>query len=123
MSILQGIYGIGANDTRHRSKLKKKIEVAFPDLVTAKANTPEIVLSANKVSAYTAPTNERNILTAASIIKKDILQYCSEQTKPARPPNAKQFSTSERNIPESVLNLFLTEPLKLEKHSEIVTRV
>ena len=33
MSILQGIYGIGVNDTQYRSKLKKKIEAAFPDLL------------------------------------------------------------------------------------------
>ena len=72
MNILQNIYGIGANDTRYRSKLKKKIEAAFPDqldFVTAKANTPEIVLNANKVSAYVAPTKESNILTAVNIIK------------------------------------------------------
>ena len=77
MNILQNIYGIGANDTRYRSKLKKKIEAAFPDQLyfeTAKANTPEIVLNANKVSAYVAPTKESNILTAANIIKKI---YCS----------------------------------------------
>ena len=30
MSILQGIYGIGAKDTQYWSKLKKKIEAAFP---------------------------------------------------------------------------------------------
>ena len=36
----------------------------------AKANTPEIVLSAHKVSAYVAPIKESNILTAANIIKK-----------------------------------------------------
>ena len=51
--------------------------------VTAKASSPEIVLNANKVRAYVPPTNKSNILTAANIIKNDILQYCSEQTKPA----------------------------------------
>ena len=47
--------------TQYRSNLKKKIEATFPDqlhFVTAKANTPEIVLNANKVSAYVAGTNE-----------------------------------------------------------------
>ena len=81
----------------------KKIEAAFPDqlyFVTAKANTPEFVLNANEVSAYVVPTNESNILTAANIIKKDILQYYSEQTKPAWRPTIKQFSTSKINIPE-----------------------
>ena len=72
MSILQGIHGIGVSNTRYRSKLKKKIEATFPDqlyFVTAKANTLEIVLNANKVSPYVAPTNESNILTAANILK------------------------------------------------------
>ena len=59
--------------------------------------------------------------------KKDILQYCSEQTRPAWPPTTEQFSTFERNIPESIFNLFLAELLQLEKHgvsrSEILTRV
>ena len=58
--------------------------------------------------------------------KKDILQYCSEQTRPAWPPTTEQFSTFERNIPESIFNLFLAELLQLEKHgvskSEILTR-
>ena len=48
----------------------KKIGAAFPDLVTAKANTSKIVLSANKVSAYVTQTNESNILATASIMKK-----------------------------------------------------
>ena len=84
----------------------------------AKANTPEIVLNAHKVSAYVAPTKESNILTAANIIKKDILRYCSDKTKtkPAWPPTTEQFSTSEKNVPESVY-LFLKELLKSEKHS------
>ena len=43
--------------------------------MTVKANAPEIVLSANKVSVYVALTNESIILTAANIIKKDILQF------------------------------------------------
>ena len=58
--------------------------------------------------------------------KKDILQYCSEQTRPAWPPTTEQFSTFERNIPDSIFNLFLAELLQLEKHgvsrSEILTR-
>ena len=61
MSILHGIYGIGANDAKYRSKLRKKIAAAFLDqlyFAIAKANTPEIVLSVNKFSAYVAPTNE-----------------------------------------------------------------
>ena len=58
MSILQGICSIGANNTRHRSKFEKYIGAAFSDLVAAKANTPKIVLNANKVSAYVTPTNE-----------------------------------------------------------------
>ena len=55
---------------------KKKKTAAFLDqlyFVTPKENTPEIVLSANKFSAFVAPTNENKILTAANIIKKDIL--------------------------------------------------
>ena len=43
--------------------------------MTVKAITPEIVLSVNKVSVYVALTNESIILTAANIIKKDILQF------------------------------------------------
>ena len=76
MSILQGIYSIGTNDAWYRSKLKKKKTAAFLDqlyFVAPKENTPEIVLSANKFSAFVAPTNENKILTAANIIKKDIL--------------------------------------------------
>ena len=71
MSILHGIYGIGANDAKYRSKLRKKIAAAFLDqlyFVIAKANTPEIGLS-----AYEESTNENKILTVANIIKKDIL--------------------------------------------------
>ena len=113
-----------ANDTRHLPKLKKKINATFPDqlyFVTAKANTPEIVPNANKVSAYVAPNKESNILTAANIIKKDILQNWSDKTKtkPAWPSTTEQFSASEKNIPESV-HLFLKELLKSEKH--IVSR-
>ena len=58
--------------------------------------------------------------------KKDILKYCSEQTRPVWPPTTEQCSTFERNIPESIFNLFLAELLQLEKHgvsrSEILTR-
>ena len=103
MSILQGIYGIGVHDSWYRSKLKKKVEAAFPDqlyFVTAKANTSEIALNANKVSLYVAPINESNIVTAVNIITK--IYSSTEQTKPAWPPTTEQFSTSERNIPESV---------------------
>ena len=70
MSILPGIYGIGVNHTRYRSKFKK-IEAAFPDqqhFVTAKANTTEIVLNASDCREHK---------------KKDILQHCSEQAKPS----------------------------------------
>ena len=94
--------------------------------MTVKANAPEIVLSANKVSVYVALTNESIILTAANIIKKDILQYCSEKTKRAWPPTTEQFSTSERNLTESV-HLLLKELFRSEKHSvsrsENITRV
>ena len=57
-------------------------------------------------------------MTAANIIQKDILRYCSDKTKtkPAWPPTTEQFSTSEKNVPESVY-LFLKELLKSEKHS------
>ena len=68
--------------------------------MTAKANTSEIALNANKVSLYVAPINESNIVTAANIITK--IYNSTEQTKPAWPPTTEQFSTSERNIPESV---------------------
>ena len=46
------------------------------------------------------------------------MQYCNDKTKikPACPPTTEQFSTSEKNIPESV-HLFLKELLKSEKHS------
>ena len=44
------------------------------------------------------------------------MQYCSEQTKPPWAPNTEQFSTSERNIPESV-HLLLPEVLKSERYS------
>ena len=58
--------------------------------------------------------------------KKDILKYCSEQTRPVWPPTTEQCSTFERNIPESIFNSFLAELLQLEKHgvsrSEILTR-
>ena len=94
--------------------------------MAARANTTEIVLSANKFSVCVTLTNESIILTAANIIKKDILQYCSEKTKRAWPPTTEQFLTSVRNITESV-HLFLKELLKLEKHSvsrsENITRV
>ena len=54
------------------------------------------------------------------------MRYRSEQTKPARLPTPEQFSTSERNIPESV-HLFLKELFKPEKRSvsrsENITRV
>ena len=97
----------------------KKMEAAFPDqlyFVTAKANTPEIVLNANKVSAYTAATIKSNILTETDKIKKSILQYCSEQTKLAWTLTNKKFSASERNMPESI-HLFLNKLLKSEEHS------
>ena len=50
---------------------EKKITAAFLDqlyFVIAKANTPEIGLS-----AYEESTNENKILNVANIIKKDIL--------------------------------------------------
>ena len=77
ISILQGIYGIGVHNTLYWSTLKKKMAAFLDQLhfVTAKANTPEIILNANKVSAYVVSNNESNILTAANIIKKKI--YCS----------------------------------------------
>ena len=94
--------------------------------MTAKANTPEIVFNANKVSACVVLNKERNILTAANIIKKDILQYCSDQTKPSWPLTTEQFSTSERKIPKSI-HLIFKELLESEKHSvsrsENITRV
>ena len=43
--------------------------------MAARANTTEIVLSANKFSVCVTLTNESIILTAANIIKKDILQF------------------------------------------------
>ena len=110
--------GVGGSDTRYRTKLKKKIETEYPDqlfFVTAKANSPEIIINANKVTSYVAPTNESNILITADILKKDILQYCSEQKKSSWPPTFEQLSSSEGQLPNSVY-LFLTELLKSEKH-------
>ena len=111
------MYDIGVNDTRYRSKVKKKIQQTFPDqllFLTAKLNTPEVVLSAKHVASHTLSNKEAGIIYAAESLREDILKYSKELPKPSWPQTIGQNSLPEREIPEYV-RLFCTELLKSEK--------
>ena len=74
MVLGQRILNTGAN-----SKKKKLKRQHFQ--ISSQSKYSKNRLNANSVSTYIVTTNESNIMASASIIKKDILQYYSEQTK------------------------------------------
>lgn len=119
MIVLHNIYGLNPGDCRYRSKLKKMIEQSFSSqllFVTAKANTAEIVISQSvfQNGLHHSVDKKSSIVEVASVLRADIIAYCSNLPELSWPPKIKELEEIE--APDSV-KLFLTSLFSPKKHS------
>jgi hypothetical protein len=109
MSVLHSIYNLRVNDSRYRSKLKKRIQNDFKDSVVFLSvgnNLPEIVIDSFLPASEIAFQDKHGcLIKAAEYLRADILSYCEKLPKLCWPPTVEELSKEEKNPPLS-LQLF-----------------
>ena len=79
MRILHDLYGVHSEDTRYRSKLKARIQEAYPDKIsflTVDANTAEVVINTDAINSHTIINDREHLLMqAAECLREDILDH------------------------------------------------
>ena len=108
MRILHDLFGANTEDTRYRSKLKARIQAAYPDklfFLTVDANTAEVVTSAfaNAIKSHTLINDrEHYLMQAAECLRQDILDYAQSIPDLTWPPSINEVSSDARKPPESL---------------------
>ncbi len=113
MSILHDQYGIHTEDTRYRSKLKAKIQEAFPGklhFLTVDANTAEVLIRADAINSHTLVNEREHLLRQASeCLRKDILDHAQSLPNLAWPARIEELLSDARKQPET-LEYFFESP-------------
>ena len=109
MKVLHDIFGLETEDTRYRSKLKTRIETAFPNklyFLKVANNIPEIVINAGAIDNHIT-FNDRNhiIQQAALYLRKDIIEFASSRPELTWPISVEDVSSDERKPPEAIQEL------------------
>lgn len=98
MRILYDLYGIHSEDTRYRSKLKARMQEAYPEKISYQnvdVNTAEVVINTDAMNSHTIVKDRKHLLKqAAECLREDILDHAQSI------PN--DLSSDERRPPESL---------------------
>ena len=127
MLTLQHIYNKESQPcVKSRHRLKNKLVAIFGNkliFLTARANTPDVVISSDTVEAQVDVSDkESNIKKVASYLREDIQEYCRSLPALSWPPTVEELSADSRLPPASV-TLFLTNLLKCQIMLQVSTLI
>ena len=105
--------------SKTRNKLKKKIVSLYGEkhmFLTARINTPEIVISAATIDTQVVVSDkESSIIKVANYLHKDIEEYCDLLPATHWPRTVEELSADNR-LPPASITLFRTSLLKSVGH-------
>ena len=116
---MHNLFGVHTEDTRYHSKLKARIQAAYPDklfFAAIDANTPEVLIDADAINSHTLIKNHDHLLMkAAECLRQDILEYAKNIPDSKWPPTIEDLSSDARKPPKS-LESFMSYLLKNKDH-------
>ena len=119
MKILDEIYGLGAGDTRYRSKMKQRLKDYFKDsisfLPSTNKNIAEVVVNTECVTGTLSVDEESQIRATAKSLKEDILNKYDELQDINWPLTSEELQEDSRTPPKS-LCIFLETLIKYDDH-------
>ena len=120
MKILDEIYGLGAGDTRYRSKMKQRLKDYFKDsisfLPSTNKNIAEVVVNTDCVTGTFFVDEESQIRATAKSLKEDILNKYDELQDINWPQTSEKLQEDSQTPPRS-LCIFLETLIKYDDHS------
>ena len=99
MAALHELYGLNVGDSRYRSKLKTILTDKFPNqlsFIPIHHNKPDVVMSTEAISDYfQLPDNTAMLEQADTIIRNDILNYCTAIPDVSWPPDISELQSGK----------------------------
>ncbi len=131
MKLLTDVYGLNKDDTRVRSKVKKKLENEFGDqilFVSVAYHEAQVVISRKAISetslsSFVRENKDFILKEAAKILRGDIIDMIATAPSLRWPPTVEDLTVDERQPPQSLIE-FLSLMLHSTHHStgEVVQR-
>lgn len=110
MKELHSLYGLSVDDTRYRSKLKKKLESKFPNdicfLSPKSMKSAEYVANKATILEDAHGSRDESIRIVANYLREDITNHATSLPHLEWPPSIEQITSDERKPPRSVTYFF-----------------
>ena len=115
MKLLTEVYGLNKEDTRVRSKVKKRLESEFGDqilFVTIDYHEAQVVLSRKaisetSVSSFVKDNRSFILKEAAKILRGDIMNMIDNAPIVRWPPTVEDLKAEERQPPQSLIKFLI----------------